>query len=111
MTYDQYWYGDTQMVRAFREADRLKQKRADTEAWMLGAYVRHAIESSICNAFREKGVQPVKYPEEPFSLRDERLKKEQKEADEIAYAEAYMAQLVWVGRNWGKNGGSESNPD
>jgi len=110
MTYDQYWYGDTQMVRMFREADRLKQKRADTEAWALGAYVRHAIESSICNAFRKEGTQPVKYPEEPLSVKNERLKKEEQEAEEIAYAEAYMAQLVWAGRNWGKeNGGSESD--
>lgn len=39
MTYDQYWYGDVNMAKAYREADKLRQERTNTEAWLQGMYI------------------------------------------------------------------------
>ena len=104
MTYDQYWYGDVHMARAFYEADRIRQKRMNDEAWLYGAYVCRAIESTICNAFRKKGSQPVSYPKEPI-WNDEWEGKEpiRDEEQEAVYAEAYMMNMVMAGKNWGKH--------
>lgn len=103
MTYDQYWYGDTWMVRAFREADRLRQKRKNDEAWLFGAYVRYAIDSTICNAFRKEGTQPVRYPDGPIEKPESGNPEED---SDVVFAKAYMEQMMRAGKNWGMNHGS-----
>ena len=106
MTYDQYWYGDVRMVEAFREADRFRQRRENENAWLLGIYVKNAIDSSIGNAFREKGSQPIKYPAEPYGTKEfeekqSKKRQQQREANEEAFALAYMTNMVRAGKNWG----------
>ena len=107
MTYDQYWYGDVHMARAFYKADRLRQKRMNDEAWLYGAYVARAVEATICNAFRGKGDPPAKYPEEP--IWDASWDKDiaefdaaRREENEAVFAEAYMTNMMLAGKNWGK---------
>lgn len=104
MTYDQYWYGDVWMVRAFREAERLRQKREDELAWLCGAYVRWAIDSTICNAFREKSAKKVQYPAEPASAELDRKrqveKKKKAEEQEATFAKAYMMNMLRAGKDW-----------
>lgn len=77
MTYDQYWFGDVWMVRAFRKADELRQKRTDSDAWLNGFYVQQAIMSTIGNAFQKKGAKPTEYPAEPILVKYEREKTEE----------------------------------
>lgn len=101
MTYEQYWYDDPLMVRAFYKADQLRRERADTDAWLNGLYVKKAIESTIGNAFRAKGTQPEKYPGKPI-LTEERELKKQTEEQQKAFARLYMMQMVEAGKNWGK---------
>ena len=106
MTYDQYWYGDPMMVRAFYEADKIRQKIKDEEAWTLGAYFVKALESTVGNMFKESGSQPLEYPTEPFLItheREKRKKKEEREKEEMMWAEAWMTQFVEAGKNWGKD--------
>ena len=105
MTYEQYWYADPLMVRAFYKADKLRRERIDLEAWLHGVYVREAIASSIGNAFLAKGKKPVEYPESPHLLA-ERIEKERLERQTIeeqtAFAKLYMMQMMEAGKNWGK---------
>ena len=107
MTYDQYWYGDPLMVRAFYKADRLRQERMDEEAWLHGKYVMEAIDSTIGNAFRKTSQDPSKYPEEPFSLtlkrQEEEEKSEREKEREAQWALAWMSSFVQAGKGWGKN--------
>ena len=100
MTYDQYWYGDPLMVRAFFKADKLRQKRVNEEAWLYGAYVYHALAATVGNMGNKKGETPIKYPTEPMEI--DRPKEKQEENDAL-FAEAWMTQFVEVGKNWGKN--------
>lgn len=76
MTYDQYWREDSQLVKAYREADRLRQKRANRDAWMQGAYFYHALcdVSPILRAFAGKDAVPAPYLEQPFALTHEEIK-------------------------------------
>ena len=106
MTYDQYWFGDPLMVRAFYEAEKLRQERMDEEAWLNGVYMVNALEATVGNAFRKKSQTPFEYPKEPFSLtrkREEAAKKEKRAKERQAtWALAWMTNFVEAGKNWGK---------
>lgn len=103
MTYEQYWYGDPLMVRAFYKADKLRQRRADENAWLNGMYFMAAINATIGN-IGNKGTLN-EYPKEPFSAEGERLleqKKEKRKEQEATWAKAWMAQFVEAGKSWGQ---------
>lgn len=108
MTYDQYWYGDVHMARAFYKADRIRQKRMNDEAWLHGAYVVRALEATVGNALRSKGTPPFEYPKEPiwddsWDAEEEReINRKEREEKEAVFAEAYMQNMMLAGKNWGK---------
>lgn len=104
MTYDQYWYGDPLMVRAFYKADKIKQERKDSEAWLQGLYFLKALDATVGNMFRKEGTQPAEYPERPYSAeKTDSEPSEQDEENDLLLAELYMMQMERVGQNWGKN--------
>lgn len=90
MTYEQYWYGDPLMVRAYYQADKIRQQRMNDEAWMHGAYVYRALLASIGNIVRKKGTQPYEYPQEPIQP--------EKKADEVTPYEAEKERQRLVAR-------------
>ena len=65
MTYEQYWYGDPWMTRAYAQAYLLKRRLANEDAWLQGVYITRAVNVAIANAFGEK---QAKYLEEPISI-------------------------------------------
>ena len=105
MTYDEYWYGDPLMVRAFYKADKIRKERDDAAAWLRGLYVRDAIASTIGNAFLGKGKQPFEYPDSPYltaeKIREEKERR-QTEEEQTAFARLWMLQFCEAGKNWGK---------
>ena len=107
MTYEQYWYDDPLMVRAFYKADKLRRERMDEEAWLHGLYVYRALDATVGNSFRQKGQTPVEYPNEPTSLAERRKRDEARkvrdEEQEATLALAWMSSFVQAGKNWGKN--------
>lgn len=100
MTYDQYWYGDTQMARAFYEAEKLRQQIANKEAWLQGIYFYRALDATVGNVFRKTGSEPAEYPSKPLDL--DKGKAEMTEEEEETYALAYMSSMVEAGKNWKK---------
>ena len=105
MTYEQYWFGDPLMVRAFYKADKIRQRRINEEAWLYGAYVYRALDASVNNMMRKKGTEPAVYPQKPYDLGNDdetELEKEKREEQEAVYAQAYMANMVLAGKNWGR---------
>lgn len=99
MTYEQYWYDDPLMVRAFYKADKIRQERQDSEAWLQGLYILKALDATVGNLFRKQGTEPAEYPDRPFSTEQS---EEITEDQEAILAEAYMNNLVRVGKGWGK---------
>lgn len=97
MTYEKYWYGDPLMVRAFYKAEKVRQERADADAWLHGLYVARAVESTICNAFLPKGKLPQQYPKMPYLLEEKQKREEEARRtaeQERAFAQLYMMQMM-----------------
>lgn len=92
MSYELFWDGDCDAVKGFIEADKLRQKRTDEEAWLHGAYIYDAIGALApilrMSSKREKA-QP--YTKEPYSFRDE-----EKEAERAAEKERNAADIRFM---------------
>ena len=101
MTYDQYWYGDPQMARAFYEAEKLRQEKANSEAWLQGVYFYRALDATVGNMFRKTGADAATYPKKPFPLGNAKEPK-MSDDEEATYAMAYMSSMVQAGQNWKK---------
>lgn len=86
MSYEQFWDGDCEMVKAFRKAHELKLEEDNFKAWLQGKYVYDAFcfVSPILRAF-SKAKKPIDYLEQPYSLKTEysevREKQRQKDSD------------------------------
>ena len=65
MTYEQFWFEDPWMVRAYAQAFLLKRKIQNEEAWIQGSYVASAMNAVIGSAF---GKRKVNYIEKPLEL-------------------------------------------
>lgn len=79
MTYEEFWKKDVEMVKAYREADRIRRKQRDWDLWLQGRYFYDALccASPILHAFAKNGTEPEPYPEEPYPRTGEDLKKRQ----------------------------------
>lgn len=73
MTYEQFWDGDNEMPKMFRKAHEIKQREADQQAWLQGAYVYQAIGAlaPALKAFAKGSAQP--YIERPFGYEEKPL--------------------------------------
>lgn len=111
MTYDEYWYGDPLMVRAYYKAEQTRRKMEDQHAWLQGLYVREALASTVGNMFLKDGAKPNEYPKEAYSItsdKEKQQKKEEKDAEkEAVWAMAWMSSFVQAGKNFGKNKSKE----
>lgn len=104
MTFDQYWYGDVRLTKAFVEADRLRQERVNGELWLQGMYYYDALCCALRNAFRGRGDPPASYPERPYDIfpkRETAQQREDREKQERLQARLYMSQMMRAGKNWG----------
>lgn len=101
MTYEQYWHGDVWMVEAFREAERLRQERTNTEAWLQGMYVYDAIAriSPILHAFAKKGTKPQPYVQKPYEF--DKRKRTEAEQEQIRENERLKSILFF--KNWARS--------
>lgn len=65
MTYEQYWFGDPWMVRAYAQSYLLKRRIANEDAWIQGAYMANAFGTVIANSF---GKKKTNYLDKPMDL-------------------------------------------
>lgn len=90
--YDVFWHLTPKKLESFYKADEIKRKRRDEEAWFQGMYFASAINSTICNAFREKG-KLEKYIETPF-LQDLGMSEEERNEKELQ--KMLLAEEMWI---------------
>lgn len=81
MTYEQYWDMDCTLVAYYREAEKLRQKRFNYEAWWQGVYIYEALcnVSPIFNPYAKKGTKPIPYPHKPYDITEEDIEKSKEE--------------------------------
>lgn len=98
MTEEQYWDRDSTLVKYYREAEQLRQERANQDMWLQGMYIYDAISrlSPILHAFAKKGTKAKPYPDEPYPI-NKRLEKQAEVNKEKAISQnglRYMQQLM-----------------
>lgn len=97
MTYEEFWHGDVNLVKAYRKAHQLKNEQKNQELWLQGLYIYNAIETVIYNGWcRKKGEQVAKYIEKPIPLTNDQIEehKEIRENQEELRAKLWMEQFV-----------------
>ena len=87
MTYEQFWYQDPHLVRAYAKAEEMRIKRRNEELYLQGRYVYEAIGAfvEILPAFPKKGAKIHPYLEEPYPLTEAELlaREEQKNKEKM----------------------------
>lgn len=78
MTPEQYWDGDPEWAKFFREAYEIKLERRNQELWLQGMYIYEAIcdASPILHSFAKKGTKPHPYADKPYPLTDKQRKQD-----------------------------------
>lgn len=103
VTYEQFWYGDPDLVGYAISAEESRQRNdmilSDMQAWNIGRYVMVGVGVVLSQAFSRNST--AKYPSEPVigPELDERLAAQKRERelvrqrdDFLALARAMMAQ-------------------
>ena len=65
MTYQEFWFGDPWMAKAYKEAHNLKRKQKNEEMWIDGMYQLSALSVALHNSFSK---DKIKYVKEPFNI-------------------------------------------
>ena len=101
MSYEQYWDCDCWLAKSYREAHKLRIKRDNEQAWLIGRYVYDAVcaVSPLLHAFAKNGTTAHPYLERPYpssveEMRDREIEKLKDAAVGFrAFVEAKNAQL------------------
>ncbi|RGC89214.1 hypothetical protein [Thomasclavelia ramosa] len=94
MTYEQFWENDPSLAKYYREADKLRNERKNTDAWIQGMYIYDAVSTVVYNVWcRDKGKSPAKYTEKPYQFNAVKAKEDLVE-EESARAEVWMKNFV-----------------
>ena len=70
MTYELYWQGPAELVRAYREAEKMRNDTRNAEMWLQGMYIYEALcdAAPIFRDFVKKGTKPRPYPSRQYDL-------------------------------------------
>lgn len=99
MTYDQFWNDDCLLVKAYREAEKLRNERRNEELWLQGMYVYEAVlcVSPVLRAFAKKGSRPLPYPTKPYAITKEAVKVQQDDKEKAAFDKGKRIMEQWMG--------------
>ena len=102
MSYDEFWNQDVCMVKAYRKAYELREKRRNQELWLQGCYIYEALcdASPLFRFTMKKGIiKPEPYLKEPYPItaadvreRQEREAREKQERMKAQFA-AFVEQM------------------
>lgn len=124
MTYDEFYNQDVCMVKAYRKANELRDKRRNQELWMQGAYVYEALcdASPLFRFSMKKGsIKPEPYVKEPYPItaaevrereeREARKKEERLKAEFALFAEQMRKKMPQEAHPVSKGGELNVNND
>ena len=89
MSYEQFWDGDCEMVKAFRRAQALRAEQENHRAWWQGFYIYNAIAACLSDKKHR-----VEYPKQPFALTGER--KPGKDPQTVNNQKAKSMMEIWA---------------
>lgn len=118
MTYDQFWNQDVELVKAYRDADKIKRDLQNQDLWLQGAYIYEAILDAapvLRFSFNKKPPKPIPYRDQPIDIHIGARKQEKKQEKPLSVEEKSdkkakaMMEMFMVSINKkfdGKGGGS-----
>jgi hypothetical protein len=74
MTPEQYWYDNPRLILNYEKKYQIESDKKRQEAWLIGAYVKAALSSTVLVAgFADKGADKKmpKYPDCPMPMNDD----------------------------------------
>ena len=71
MTYEQFWFGDPWIAKAYREKHDLERRQKNEEMWVNGIYQLSAFGVALHNAFDKKKIDYLKKPLDIFPKTEE----------------------------------------
>lgn len=98
MTYDQYWNEDCLLVKYYRQADEIRNRRKNQDLWLQGLYIYEALcdVAPILHAFAKCGTKPIAYTTEPYPLTEKDIaeKKEREEKRKFEQMQVMMGAMA-----------------
>lgn len=99
MTYTEYWDGDAMMPRFYRQAEELKRRRENFNAWLQGAYVYEAIRDlapsiNPLTKARSKPYRDTVIPMLPSEIKEHEEKKKKERYEENLARFKGLAQQI-----------------
>lgn len=111
MTATEYWDGDCTLVRAYREAQKLRDEREDTIAWLHGRYIYDALRmvSPLFHDFVKGRPKEIPYVEKPYmEMMKERKAQEDRERRKNAMLTKMLAFAERHNKQFKKGTGGEA---
>jgi hypothetical protein len=96
MSYDDFWQGDVDMVKAYRKANELRDRRHNQDMWLQGRYFYDALcaASPLYRFTMKKGmIKPEPYTKEPYPITEAELR-EREEREAKAREERLKAEFT-----------------
>ena len=96
MPYDDFWNGDVEMVKAYRKACELRDRRNNQDMWLQGRYFYDALcaASPLYRFTMKKGmIKPEPYTKEPYPTTEAELR-EREEREAKAKEERLIAEFT-----------------
>ena len=86
MTTEQYWYGNPRLILNYEKKYQMESDKRRQESWLIGAYVKSALQSTILVAGladKDTGKKMPKYPDCPMPTNDDGEVEMTEEAKEL----------------------------
>ena len=109
MSYEAFWDDDVDKVKAYREAQILRDKRQNEMLWVHGIYVRDALMSTVGNMLSGKKGDRFEYPKEPHPVTVDQLR-EKEERDAKIKEERFKAEFALFAEQMRKKMPIEAHP-
>ncbi len=95
MTTEEYWRGNPSLVRAYRKAYKIKLDNQEWARWRSGMYFYTTMlaVAPVLKPFTKGDVKPGDYPEEPFPITEEDVRKREEE-HERRNMEHFLARMT-----------------
>mgnify|MGYP004520542909 FL=1 len=113
MTLEQYWDGDSALVKYYRQAHQLIQQRRNQEMWVQGAYIYEALSdvAPVLHAFAKKGTKTTPYISEPFPLTNKEVRIRKEREAKLKYDKQRAKVAAWAAQTNIKMAGREEKRD
>ena len=110
MTEEQYWDRDCTLVKAYRDADKLRLERQNTMLWLQGQYIYEALcdVSPVFHAFAKKGTKPAPYRDAPYPLSKSEVEDHEEEKAKKIYNKGMARMLAFMEKSKKKEEVTES---